>query len=299
MNNYQTEIKHVLITGANGLLGRQVTAKLHEGGYKVFAMVRVQPDQPIVGVNYLEIDLGGDIPLSLLPKKIDAILHLAQSSNFRDFPTMGRDIFAVNVVSVSQLLDYGYQSGCEHFIFTSTGGVYAKLASSIKENSPLSSIPDLGPYLGSKLCGEIVAQSYLTQMNISIFRPFFIYGPGQKRDMLLPRIFDRILNGELIQLQGKDGLTINPTHVEDAANIILACLENPQNSVLNIAGPETLSLREIANLIGQYLGKEPIFEFLDGKAPNMVADITALTTNLLSPTRGLSSHLEDLEPLNQ
>lgn len=296
MNNNQTEIKHVLLTGANGLLGRQVTAKLHERGCNVYAIVRVQPDQPIAGVNYLEIDLGGDIPLSLLPKKIDAIFHLAQSSNFRDFPAMGRDIFAVNVVSVSQLLDYGYRSGCEHFIYTSTGGVYAKLASSIKENSPLSAIPDLGPYLGSKLCGEIIAQSYLTEMNISIFRPFFIYGPGQKRDMLLPRIFDRILNGELIQLQGKDGLTINPTHVEDAANIILACLENPQNSVLNIAGPEALSLREIANLIGQYLGREPMFEFVDGEAPNMVADITSLSENLGRPNRALSQYLSDLEP---
>ena len=286
----------ILLTGSNGLLGRHVTALFARQGHKVFAMVRSEPDAPHDNVEYVKSDLSGDVDESLLPENIDAIFHLAQSSNFRDFPAMGRDIFAVNVMAVSQLLDYGRRAGCSHFVYTSTGGVYAKLASSIKENSPLNSIPELGPYLGSKLCGEIIAQSYLNEMNVSIFRPFFIYGSGQKRDMLLPRIFDRVVNGEPIQLQGKDGLIINPTHVEDAANIMMACLDKPLNLVLNIAGPEAMSLREIATLIGQFVGKEPVFEFVDGDAVNMVADINSLSAKLFRPERSFSQYLKDLQP---
>ena len=288
--------KNIIVTGSAGLLGQHVANLFTKKGHKIFAVVKSMPDNLIEQVEYVKLDLSHDLNENALPDKVDAICHLAQSSNFRDFPVMGRDIFAVNTMAVSQLLDYGYRSGCKHFIYTSTGGVYAELASSIKENSPLNSIPDLGPYLGSKLCGEIIAQSYLTEMNISIFRPFFIYGTGQKRDILLPRIFDRVYNGEPIQLQGKNGLTINPTHVEDAANIILTCYERPQNYVLNIAGPETLSLREIANLIGKYLGRKPVFEFVDGQAPNMVADITRLSEKLGRPKRALSEYLMDLEP---
>lgn len=285
---------NIIITGANGLLGRSVVKILRNAENNVYALVRKQPSNVIDNVKYIEIDLGETFLTNNLPEKVDVICHFAQSSNFRDFPSMGADIFGVNVSAVSQLLDYGYKRGCDHFIYTSTGGVYAQLASSIKENSPLNSISDLGPYLGSKLCGEIIAQSYLSEMNISIFRPFFIYGRGQKRDMLLPRIFDRILQGLPIQLQGKNGLVINPTHVDDASEIIDACIKSPQNSVLNIAGPEAISLKEVSNLIGRHLGKEPCFEYIKGDALNMVADISSLTKNLYTPTRKLSENLADL-----
>lgn len=290
--------KNILLTGANGLLGRSVSALLKERGLSVFAIVRAAPSNPVPGVKYIEMDLSKGLDAALLPPQVDVVCHLAQSSRFRDFPEGAPDIFAINVSAVASLLDYAHRSGCSHFIFTSTGGVYANVGSNIGENSPLNQIPDLGPYLGSKLCGEIIAQSYLTEMHVTIFRPFFIYGKGQKRHMLLPRLFDRVANGEPVQLQGRDGLVINPTHVEDASAAILASIQKPENTVLNLAGPEILSLRQISELIGHYLGVPPVFETMEGEGGNMVADISALSLGLYKPRRKFSDHIGDLDVSN-
>lgn len=284
----------LLITGADGLLGKKVATKALKAGYEVFCIVKHIPDYEINGATYISIDLSGNINVDKLPKNIDIICHFAQSSNFRNFPKRGLDIFSVNVSSTAFMLDYALRAKCGHFIFTSSGGVYANLSTILSENSPLTPISELGPYLGSKLCGEIIAQSYMSEMNISIFRPFFIYGTGQKRDMLLPRLFDRISKQLPIQLQGENGLTINPIHVNDASEVIVKSFELPQNAVLNLAGPEILNLRQISNLIGSYLQCDPVFEFNGSAEVNLTADISLLSQNLMMPIHKFSENVKDL-----
>ena len=294
MTSNTDKLGKLLITGADGLLGKKVAFEALKAGYEVFCIVKHVPDNEIKGATYISIDLSCDIQFDKLPKNIDIICHFAQSSNFRNFPKRGLDIFSVNVNSTAFMLDYAIQAKCSHFIFTSSGGVYANLSTILSENSPLTPISELGPYLGSKLCGEIIAQSYMSEMNISIFRPFFIYGAGQKRDMLLPRLFDRISKQLPIQLQGENGLTINPIHVNDASEVIVKSFELPQNAVLNLAGPEILNLRQISNLIGSYLQCEPVFEFNGAAEVNLTADISLLSQNLMMPIYKFSENVKDL-----
>jgi len=90
----------------------------------------------------------------------------------------------------------------------------------------LRPLQNLGYYLGSKASSEILVQSYSKEMFVGIIRPFFMYGIGEKRNMLLPRLYDRIDNGEKIYLQGKDGIKINPVHVLDAVSAVRAMSPN-------------------------------------------------------------------------
>ena len=68
--------------------------------YEVFSIVRNMPIKPIKSVNYVKIDLSKNWNSMQLPSDVDAIIHLAQSLNFRNFPNKAEDIFNVNIVHV-------------------------------------------------------------------------------------------------------------------------------------------------------------------------------------------------------
>lgn len=283
----------VLITGATGLLGRYVLPLLIKD-FKVFALVRAYPRSPLTGVKYVIADLESAIDISSLPRKVDVIIHLAQSPKFREFPETARDIFSVNVSSTAHLLDYAKSAGVKQFIYASSGGVYGAGSHAFKENSAISSLGQLGYYLGSKACGEILVQSYVSLFQVTIIRPFFIYGRGQNRGMLIPRLMDSVKLGTPISLQGSDGIRVNPIHVEDACAAVLGALGQKVSATYNIAGPDVLSIRQIAEAMGDYFGNKPIFQQNEGEPKDLIADIAVMKSKLYLPKRSLLAHLQEL-----
>jgi len=287
----------VLITGANGLLGRVLCTQLLQQGVLVYGLTHTPPIHPITGIKYLSIDFAQDWLEQQLPDQIDSIIHLSQSAKFRDFPDSALDVFKVNVESTARLLDYAKRIGARQFIYASSGGVYGNGSQAFKENAPIIPSEQLGHYLGSKMCGEILAQSYSSLMTVTILRPFFIYGPGQNRSMLLPRLFDRVVNKVPIQLQGKNGILINPIHVMDAAQAVVAALLKPQSTVFNIAGPDVLSIRQIGDAIGQHLGTPPVYELIDTEPKDLIADNLLMAETLHKPAHHFVDQVRDLAPL--
>lgn len=276
----------ILVTGADGLLGRRVVEYASKYS-KICAVVHAQPKKPILDVDYLVVDLSKDWNPDVLPKKLSSIIHLAQSSNFRDFPDSALDVFGVNVATTARLLDYARKADVQSFVYASSGGVYGNGSEAFKENAPIVPPGQLGYYLGSKACGEILVQSYASIFQVVILRPFFMYGPGQNRSMLIPRLMDSVATGKHVTLQGTHGLRINPVHVDDAAQAVLAALKLKASATFNIAGPDVISIREICEGMGEYLKTSPKFIQQDGFANDLIADISAMKSELFSPERSL------------
>ena len=289
-------MKSVLITGSNGLLGRNLSLKLAKQGFKVYGITHSEPAISVNGIAQLTIDFTLDWSDTKLPTQLDAIIHLAQSAKFRDFPDSAMDVFKVNVESTARLLDYAKRVGVERFIYTSSGGVYGNGTQAFKENEPINSVGQLGYYLGSKTCGEILVQSYASEFQVAVLRPFFIYGPGQNRSMLIPRLFDNISSCKPINVQGDNGIRINPIHVEDASNAVSAAMTLKESATFNIAGPEVLSIREICTEMGEFLDKQPIYNSTPGVANDIIADISTMTNTLYHPKRRLAEHLAEILP---
>jgi UDP-glucose 4-epimerase len=285
--------RSILITGASGLLGRSVLQALAEDS-RVFALVRSSAERYYENVKYLIFNLESDLDPSLLPKEIDTILHFAQSSKFRDFPDSALDVFNVNISSTARLLDYAKQVGAKQFVYASSGGVYGNGSQAFKENAAIVPAGQLGHYLGSKACGEILVQSYASMFQVTVIRPFFIYGPRQNRSMLIPRLMDSVASGKPISLQGGDGIRINPVHVEDASAAVVAALDTKESTTYNIAGPDVLSIRQIAEAMGEYLGKAPTFQHADGDPKDLIADISAMQSRLYKPIRRLYDSFNEI-----
>ena len=284
----------ILITGANGLLGRYLCNKLIRRVVDICVITRETPENPLPGIRYYPIDLSSNWYTDALPSEIDTVIHLAQSSKFRDFPDSALDVFKVNIEATAQLLDYAKRVKARQFIYASSGGVYGSGRYPFIESSYSISSRQIGYYLGSKVSGELLVQSYTDVFSTVIVRPFFIYGAGQNRSMLIPRLIDNIASGKPISLKGDNGIRINPVHAEDAAEAIVAALSLRESATFNIAGPEVLSMREICEGIGHHIGITPLFQLQAGESGDLIADITAMSASLVVPQRRLLDTLVEL-----
>lgn len=284
----------ILLTGVHGLLGRQLAEQLHHRGHEVWGVARKLVPGDTSGVTLVEIDLSEKFCSDELPNDVEIVIHLAQSSRFRDFPDSAIDVFNVNIASTARMLDYAKQVGAKHFVYASSGGVYGNGSQAFKENAAVEPAGKLGYYLGSKACGEILVQSYASLFKVTIIRPFFIYGPGQDRSMLIPRLMDSVALGKPISLQGSKGIHINPVHVEDAAATVIATLDARQGAIYNVAGPDVLSIRQIAEVMGEHLGKAPMLEQAEGVPKDLIADISLMQEKLWKPKRKLWESLKDI-----
>lgn len=242
-------------------------------GNEVHALVRAIPASVRHGVSYHTVDLSAEWSTDTLPSRIDAVVHLAQSRRFREFPEQSVETFRINVASTATLLDYAWRAGATRFILASTGGLYSPAASVIGEHSPIN--PPDGPlafYFRSKLAAELLAQPYMALMDVSVLRPFFIYGPGQAADKLIARLASSVREGLPIQLNGWNGLTINPVFIDDVADLLRVIIDSPGSRTLSVAGPDSVSIREIAEAIGQEVGRAPVFEQREGNEDMLIAD---------------------------
>ena len=249
-------MEKVLVTGANGLLGFELVKKLSKD-FEVFKLVKTFNKD--LGENQIVCDLIDEIDLSILPKQLDYIFHLAQFRDFKNFPRNSSKIFKVNTTSTLNLINYGINCGIKKFIYTSTGGLYKGLDTPINEDNLFKKITELDFYGASKLSSELLISNYSKFIDVQILRPFFIFGPRQSDQMLIPSLIKKIKMGETIYLSGEKGININPIYVEDAASILSGLFRIPGSKQVNIAGNQVISIFKLAIEISEIIGKEPNF----------------------------------------
>lgn len=277
--------KKILITGASGLVGSHLTDKLlAQGEYELFLTVRSEKvELQKYQTNKIIIDFATEWDVKILPQDLYAIIHLCQADNFRDFPNRASEIFCINTLSTQKLIDFASKNKVTHFIYASSGGVYGNDGIYAEEQEP-SYKKEMGYYIGTKYCSEVILKNYFDELSVKIIRFFFVYGTNQKRSMLIPRLIDMVKNKEPISLQGTSGLSMNPVHAADAAKAIMAYLKIPGSSILNVAGPQVLTLKEVGGIIGEALNKKPEFEFVENTySTKLVGDITKMAALIQEP----------------
>jgi UDP-glucose 4-epimerase len=274
--------KKILITGATGLIGHHLLQSFDPAA-TVYALSR---RGTVPGATYtLPIDLGQPWSTEALPDGVDVIVHLAQSNHYRDFPLRTEDVFSVNTVSTVKLLDYARATGVKQFVLASSGGVYGNGANSFSEGEAITVKGELGFYIGTRMCSELLSECYSAFMNVVCLRFFFVYGPAQRQHMLIPRLIDSVRTERVIKLRGKSGLSINPVYVADAVSAVRSAMSLQESHKLNVAGPEVMSLRRMAEIIGVAIGKSPVFEVEPASAPqDLIADIAKMSAFLGAPT---------------
>jgi nucleoside-diphosphate-sugar epimerase len=260
----------VVVTGATGLIGSRVADSLSHA-HDVWALSRRPMAAGPAAVRWVTADLTSPELPAGLPPAADVVVHLAQSEHYREFPQQSLDVFGVNLASTARLLDWSRRAGVRQFILASSGAVAGAAAES--------------SYYGvSKKSAEMLAACYRECFGVLVVRFYFVYGPGQRRSMLVPRLIESVRSGQAIPLAGADGARVNPVYVDDAAGAVVRAIEKEMTGLVNVAGPQELTIRSMCDVLADRIGRPARFEVnADQPAPNLLGDIARMRQELLSP----------------
>ena len=242
----------ILITGASGFIGSNLVRSLAEK-HTVYAVVRKK--KKFVGnpqVNFIEVDLSRKDFVEELPSGINTVLHLAQSSRYRDFPNGVEDMISININSTGLLLDWARRSEVKHFVFSSTANVYSQTGEKFTEKS--ATTPN-SYYGASKLAAEQLVTQYAQYFAVDILRLFTVYGPGQK-GMLIPQIIEKIKLKNEIHLSSNIGIKFTPIFIDDLVLIINKILLSSDDNglrIMNVCGNQQTTLLDVVSEIEKIL----------------------------------------------
>lgn len=261
----------ILLVGASGFVGGHLAPRLVNAGHELVCAVRAVSDyQPPDGAKRIELDLALPLDPEALPE-VDAVLHFAQA-NVR-FPEGARELDRVNATSVVELLAYARESGATRFVYASSASVYGFGDEPFAEDAPLAG-SDF--YAATKIGAEKAIGAYEDLLTTAVLRLVVPYGPGQAGRMI-PALANRVASGEPVTLNDGGRPRMNPIYIDDVVRVVLGALELDRPVLLNVAGDEAVSIKEIAESIGRAVGREPMFEDGPGSAPgDLVADTTRL-----------------------
>lgn len=238
--------KKILITGASGFIGQVLTQNLLAAGHQITAISRAPAAlNPHPNLQIIPLDLE-TLTTFEHPDKHNVLITLAQSEHFRNPQDKQKEIEAVNVNANRVLWQWGIAHGIEQAIHFSSGGV-----AHAKNNQELSF------YLHTKKQSEEILQSLNKNFTSqSIIRPYFVYGPQQKPDMLIRRLAANIRNNKEIALAQGTGPTLAPVYIEDLVAAIAGLIQNPTSGTFDASGPNAKTLKEIAKIMASILDKE-------------------------------------------
>jgi UDP-glucose 4-epimerase len=277
----------LLVTGGTGFIGHRLLAEL-AGRHEIVALARTARPADST-VHWVEHDLREPLDAARLPRRIDAVLHLAQSPRYKEFPAGAADVYAVTVQSTFALIEWAREARVQTFVLVSTGGLYVPSEQPVDEDSPIHAG---GFYFRAKHAAELMLGAYAGLLRPVVLRPFFVYGEGQRR-MLIGRLIEQIAAGEEIVIEGHPGLRCNPVHVDDMVRVFEPVLTAPVSGPINIAGPDVASMSELIAALGEAIGVEPVVRH---RPAATAGDLVAATARLrdevgVTPSVGLRDGL--------
>lgn len=246
----------VLITGANGFLGRRVVDAMLKRGHSVRALVR--PSAKLEKLNWpesVEVERADLRQANLLPafEGIDALIHLAAGM-------LGDDDarFQSTVVGTERLLSAMAESDTKRLVLASSFSVYdyATPDSELTEASQLEQqLYQRDGYAVAKLWQEQVARKFAqdNDWDLRVLRPGFIWGEGNEWQYGTG------------QLMGNLAIVIGPTskvpltHVDNCADCFatVAEHENAKGQTYNVVDNHGVNAWQIAK------------DFADASNPNL------------------------------
>lgn len=252
----------IIILGVGGKMGPSIARLAREAsdragikrkiiGVSRFSEAGLKESLEQSGISTITADLLDDAQINNLPEA-ENVLYLAGTK----FGTTGKESFtwAMNSYLPGRVAQ---KFAGSRIVAFSTGNVYP--LTSVKAGGADEQLaPDpLGEYAQSCLGRERLFQYYSSKNNT----PVLIYRLNYANDLsygVLLEIARSVYEGREINL---DMGHVNVIWQGDANEWAIRCLNHcePGGKILNIAGPETASVRWIANEFGKLLKKSPIF----------------------------------------
>ncbi len=246
---------NILITGAAGYIGSIVCEKVADNRKEFGTVVGLDLREPSANRKFSEINYISDDIRSkkigdyLREHQIDVVVHLAAIVS--PTKTMSREfLHDVEVNGTRNLLDACVAANVQQFIVTSSGAAYGYHPDNpdwLDETAPLRGNPEFAYSDHKRQIEEMLAEFRAThpQMRQLIFRPGTILGANVNNQ--ITNLFKKPV---VLGLRGADSPFVFIWD-NDVAAVILDGIRNGKSGIFNLAGDGTLSMPEIATILGK------------------------------------------------
>lgn len=268
-------MKRVLLTGANGFIGRHCIPYLLEKGFEVHAVASTSTNKfEVESVVWHVADLLDiNSPLALLEKvQPTHLLHFAWVTTPRLYWTSEENLRWVQA-SLELLRK-----------FKANGGQRVVMAGSCAEYDWNNGhcYESLTPLRPASLYGVCKKSMYEILMKFAVQesmsaawgRIFFLYGPYEHPSRLVPSVICSLLNNEPALCthgnQIRDFLC-----VDDVASAFVSLLDSEVQGAVNIASNEPVAVKSVVNRLAESIGKPELIRL--GAIPASDLDVQLLT----------------------
>ncbi len=252
--------KRIWVTGHQGMVGSALCRRL------------VQENCTIITATRQQCDLRDSHTVQAFAKqqKPDIVLHAAAKvGGILANATYPVDFLEDNLLSATNVISAAHAVSVQKFVFLGSSCIYPKhapqpIAPEALLTSPLE--PTNEWYALAKIAGLKLCQAYRQQYGadfISVM-PCNLYGPGDNFDLqtshvaaaLLRRIHEaKQANAPQVVLWGTGTPRREFLHVDDLADGVIFALQNYSDTApLNIGYGDDISIRNLAELIGEITG---------------------------------------------
>jgi UDP-glucose 4-epimerase len=242
-----------LILGGCGFIGSQLVEKIYKKDkLKIIDRLDFQNKINIKSKNITiyQKDLVDLKTLTKVSKNCKFIFHLAANVGVDNVGKNPIKTIEEEFIIIKNLIKAMKFNNIKNLIFLSSSAVYGQVNFNKSVNEETIVAPE-SSYSIAKRHSEIYLKycSKKYGLNISIVRPFNIYGKNQDERMVIPRFLNRAkLNLPLIIY--KDGKqTRDFTYIDDFIKCLIKLKRNKGYNVFNIARGKQLSILKLAKII--------------------------------------------------
>ncbi|MFC1772400.1 NAD-dependent epimerase [Pseudomonadota bacterium] len=308
----------VLITGAAGFIGSDLSLRLLERGDEVIGIDNLNDyydpglkearlartrDHPAFTDLRVDIEDRADMAELFAQHKPDGVVNLAAQAGVRYSLENPNAYIDTNVVGFMNILEGCRHNDVKHLVYASSSSVYGsntKMPFSVHDNvdHPVSI------YAATKKANELMAHTYshLYRIPTTGLRFFTVYGPWGRPDMALFKFTQKILAGEPIDVFNYGKHRRDFTYIDDIVEGVIRTLDhipepNPDWSgdhpdsasstapyaLYNIGNNEPVELMHYIEVLEDCLGEKAEKNMLPlqpGDVPDTYADVEDLVKDV-------------------
>jgi GDP-L-fucose synthase len=282
--------KKVVVTGATGLIGRNLVDRLMALGAKLRTTSRREPprDFPRDKVENLVGDLADRSFAERAMDGMQGLFHLAgRRGSIGIQRTQAATMLGENLMICFNVLDAARRARIERILYTSTVTVYPPMEV-YREDLVWSGNPHPGDQYAAwaKRMAEKFIEAQEIQyglQNTAIVRPVNTFGPHDNFDpktaLVVPALIGRALSGENPFVVWGDGSAVRDfLYVSDAVDgILLAFEKGVGKGAFNLGSGQGTAIRDLVTAVLRATGQSAPVQWDTSKPsgePRKVADIT-------------------------
>ena len=279
-----------LLTGATGLLGSHIAAKLRAAGRDVRGLVRGGSDTSFldsIGVDKAVGDITDADSLAAALDGVETVYHVAARGG--DWGPW-EEFVAVTVEGTRNMIQAAARAGVKRFLHISSISAYGHPNGEglvLDETAPLGyNLHKWSYYSRAKVEAEEVvwAAQERGDVPVTVIRPSWLYGERDRASM--PRLIRAISTGKA-KLIGDGTNRLNLTYAGNEADGCILAAESPKavGQAYNLCNDGEITQAEYLNKIAASIGAKPVTK----KVPYKVAYSAAFLMELFGHMVGRKS----------